>query len=48
MRYCKDEHVDTPHGNSIVWRYMNHCKLEKLINNSEIFLANAFVRRNSQ
>lgn len=41
MKYLESEDVDTPHGNSIVWRYMAHSKLEKLVNNSELFFPNA-------
>ena len=41
MKYLKNTHVDTPHGNFAVWRYMAHWKLEKLIANSELFLSNA-------
>ncbi|NOT98524.1 MAG: hypothetical protein HOO97_05455 [Sideroxydans sp.] len=41
MKYLESGDVNTPHGNSIVWRYMAHWKLEKLVNNSEIFFANA-------
>lgn len=41
MKCLESEDVDTPHGNSIVWRYMAHWKLEKLVNSSEIFFPNA-------
>lgn len=41
MKYRKNNYIYTPHGNSIIWRYMSQWKLEKLIQNSELFLSNA-------
>lgn len=41
MKYCQNDYLDPPHGNSSVWRYMAHWKLESLINNSELFFPNA-------
>lgn len=41
MEYRRSEYFDTPHGNSTVWRYMEHWKLEKLVNDSELFFCNA-------
>lgn len=41
MKYRKSEYVKTPHGNAIVWRYMEYWKLEKLLNGSSLFFPNA-------
>ena len=41
MKYRKSEFLETPHGNKSVWRYMAHWKLEKLINESQLFFPNA-------
>ena len=40
MKFRRNEHVETPHGNTSVWRYMAHWKLEKLITNSKLFFPN--------
>jgi len=41
VKYRKSEYVETPHGNSTVWRYMAHWKLEKLLDDSSLFFPNA-------
>jgi hypothetical protein len=41
MNFRESEYVDTPHGNSSVWRYMAHWKFERLLNESSLFFANA-------
>jgi hypothetical protein len=41
VRYVNDKYVEKPNGNSIVWRYMQHWKLEKLLNDSALFFPNA-------
>lgn len=41
MKYRKSEHLEVPHGNSTVWRYMNTWKFQKFIENSTLFFPNA-------
>ena len=41
MIYRKNEYLDSPHGNSTVWRYMNTWKLEQLLMDSSLFFPNA-------
>lgn len=41
MKFRKSEYVDTPHGNSSVWRYMSHWKFERLLTDSALFFPNA-------
>ena len=43
MNYLKSKNIETPHGNSTVWRYMAHWKLEKLLNDSSLFFPNAMT-----
>lgn len=41
MKFRDSEYVNTPHGNSAVWRYMAQWKLESLLNESSLFFPNA-------
>ncbi|WP_428024529.1 hypothetical protein [Arcobacter sp.] len=43
MNYRKSEYLELPHGNTIIWRYMNHSKLQRMINDSSIYFANANI-----
>ena len=41
MKFRKSEYINTPHGNSSVWRYMAHWKFESLLKDSALFFPNA-------
>ncbi|NKB48126.1 MAG: hypothetical protein GKS02_02055 [Alphaproteobacteria bacterium] len=41
MRFRRSDYVDTPHGNSFVWRYMNDWKFRRLIGDKALFFPNA-------
>jgi len=41
MKLEKSEYLETPHGNSSVWRYMNVWKFDKLLEESSLFFPNA-------
>ena len=41
MRFRKHEHIKSPHGSSIVWRYMNLEKFLDLLVNKRLFFTNA-------
>ena len=41
MKFRKSDHIETPHGNSTVWRYMNTWKFEQLLSSGSIFFPNA-------
>ncbi len=41
MRFNTNEFIETPHGNTVIWRYMSGLKLEDLITNTKLYLANA-------
>jgi len=41
MKLNKSENMDVPHGNSVVWRYMNNWKFEQLLDSSSIYFPNA-------
>jgi len=41
VKFQQNDYLEIPHGNSNVWRYMNHWKLEKMLNESALFFPNA-------
>lgn len=41
MLYRKSEYLESPHGNSSVWRYMKDWKFESLLDESSLFFPNA-------
>lgn len=41
MKALQDPHLEIPHGNAAVWRYMAQWKLEKLLQDRALFFPNA-------
>lgn len=41
MKFRKNDYIDTPHGNSTVWRYMSDWKLNNLLTSSSLYFPNA-------
>ena len=41
MKFRRSEQIDTPHGNSAIWRYMSDKKFRDLLTNSQLFFSNA-------
>lgn len=41
MRFVTHEHLDTPHGNTIVWRFMGLDKFLDLLTHRRLFFTNA-------
>lgn len=41
MKFRASEYLETPHGNSIVWRYTNTWKFERFLSDGALFFPNA-------
>ncbi|MGT3242621.1 hypothetical protein ACVSUJ_08510 [Yersinia enterocolitica] len=41
MKFRENDYIETPHGNSTVWRYMNDWKLNNLLTSSSLYFPNA-------
>lgn len=41
MKFCPNDSIEMPHGNSFVWRYMSDWKFEYLVDEGALFFPNA-------